>query len=154
MEHYYVMGKWMFAFSVFWAYIGFSQYMLIWYANMPEETQYFLLRNTQSWWALSLLLVAGRFFGPFAILLMQSIKKNPGRLSLLAGWILCMQLLDMYIIVMPALHGTGVHVSIWDFVPLVGMGATLAFIYLRIVGRTSVFPVRDPRLIESIKMTN
>jgi hypothetical protein len=154
VEHYYVMGKWMFAFSVFWAYIGFSQYMLIWYANMPEETQYFLLRNTQSWWALSMLLVAGRFFGPFAILLMQSIKKNPARLSLLAGWILCMQLLDMYIIVMPALHGTGVHVSIWDFVPLVGMGATLAFIYLRIVGRTSVFPVRDPRLIESIKMTN
>jgi hypothetical protein len=154
LEHYYVMGKWMFAFSVFWAYIGFSQYMLIWYANMPEETQYFLLRNTQSWWALSLLLVAGRFFGPFAILLLQSIKKNPARLSLLAGWILCMQLLDMYIIVMPALHGTGVHVSIWDFVPLVGMGATLAFIYLRILGRTSVFPVRDPRLIESIKMTN
>ena len=154
VEHYYVMGKWMFAFSVFWAYIGFSQYMLIWYANMPEETQYFLVRNTESWWALSMFLVVGRFFGPFAILLMQGIKKNPNRLSLVAAWILCMQLLDMYVIVLPALHGTGVHVSIWDFVPLVGMGATLAFVYLRIVGRTSVFPVRDPRLIESINLKN
>ena len=154
VEHYHVMGKWMFTFTVFWAYIGFSQYMLIWYANMPEETQYFLVRNTESWWALSMLLVVGRFFGPFAILLMQGFKKRPRRLCLLAAWILCMQLLDMYVIVLPALHGTGVHVSIWDFVPLLGMGATLAFVYLRLLGRTSVFPVRDPRVIESINYQN
>ena len=76
LEHYHIMGKWMFAFVVFWAYIGFGQYMLIWYANMPEETQYFITRNTESWWALSMLLVIGRFFGPFAILLLRSIKKN------------------------------------------------------------------------------
>src|SRR6476659_9777541 len=49
MEHYHTMGKWMLAFTVFWAYIGFSQYMLIWYANMPEETEYFIRRNTESW---------------------------------------------------------------------------------------------------------
>src|SRR5207247_79205 len=50
LEHYHIMGKWMLAFSVFWAYIGFSQYMLIWYANIPEETEYFIRRNTESWW--------------------------------------------------------------------------------------------------------
>ena len=61
MEHYHIMGKWMLAFSVFWAYIGFSQYMLYWYANIPEETEYFLVRNTESWWPLSMLLVIGRF---------------------------------------------------------------------------------------------
>jgi hypothetical protein len=154
LEHYHIMGKWMLAFSVFWAYIGFSQYMLIWYANMPEETQYFLARNTESWWWLSLLLVIGRFFGPFAILLLQGIKKRPEQLCMVAAWILCMQMLDMYIIILPALHGTGVHVSIWDFVPLISIGATLAFVYLRIVGGTSVFPVRDPRLIESINLKN
>ena len=60
MEHYHIMGKWMLAFCVFWAYIGFSQYMLIWYANMPEETEYFIRRNTESWNALSLFLVFGR----------------------------------------------------------------------------------------------
>jgi len=154
LEHYHIMGKWMLAFSIFWAYIGFSQYMLIWYANIPEETQYFLARNTESWWTLSMLLVIGRFFGPFAILLLQSIKKHPHQLCWMAGWIVCMQALDMYIIVLPALHGAGVHLSLWDFVPLIGMGATLAFVYLRVVGKTSLFPVRDPRLIESLKLVN
>ena len=153
-EHYHIMGKWMFAFSVFWAYIGFGQYMLIWYANMPEETKYFLVRNTESWWFLSMLLVVGRFFGPFAILLLQSIKKHPHQLRYVAAWILLMQMLDIYVVVLPALHGTGVHVSLWDFTALIGIGATLAFFYLRIVGKTSLFPVRDPRLAESLKLVN
>src|SRR5216110_1435538 len=154
LEHYHIMGKWMFAFCVFWAYIGFGQYMLIWYANIPEETQYFLTRNTESWWYLSMVLVFGRFFGPFLILLLQSIKKHPHQLCYVAIWILLMQLLDMYLVVLPALHGTGVHVSVWDFAALIAIGTTLAFIYLRIVGKTSLFPVRDPRLIESLKLVN
>jgi hypothetical protein len=154
LEHYHIMGKWMLAFSVFWAYIGFGQYMLIWYANMPEETQYFITRNTESWWALNMLLVIGRFFGPFAILLLRSIKKHPTQLCWVAGWIVFMQLIDMYIIVLPALHGTGIHLSIWDFVALIAMGATLAFGYLRLLPRSSLFPVRDPRLIESLRLTN
>jgi len=148
------MGKWMFAFCVFWAYIGFGQYMLIWYANIPEEIQYFLTRNTGSWWGLSMLLVIGRFFGPFAILLLQSIKKHPRQLCYVAAWILLMQMLDIYLVVLPALHGTGVHVSLWDFAALIAIGATLAFAYLRIVGKTSLFPVRDPRLVESLKLVN
>jgi len=154
LEHYHIMGKWMFAFCVFWAYIGFGQYMLIWYANMPEETQYFITRNTESWWAMSMILVIGRFFGPFAILLLRSIKKHPHQLCYVAGWIVCMQMLDMYIVILPALHGTGVHVSIWDFVSVIAIGATLGFVYLQIVTRTSLFPMRDPRLIESLKLTN
>src|SRR5207253_3663296 len=85
LEHYHIMGKWMLAFCVFWAYIGFSQYMLIWYANIPEETQYFIRRNTESWNGMSLLLVIGRFFVPFAILLMQGLKRKPARLCWVAG---------------------------------------------------------------------
>jgi hypothetical protein len=154
LEHYHIMGKWMFAFCVFWAYIGFGQYMLIWYANMPEETQYYLTRNTESWWTLSMLLVIGRFFGPFAILLLRSIKKHPRQLCYVAAWILLMQMLDIYLVVLPALHGTGVHVSLWDFAALIAIGATLAFAYLRIVGKTSLFPVRDPRLVESLRLVN
>jgi len=154
LEHYHIMGKWIFAFCVFWAYIGFGQYMLIWYANMPEETHYFITRNTESWWDLSMLLVVGRFFGPFAILLLRSIKKHPHQLCYMAAWILLMQMLDIYLVVLPALHGTGVHVSLWDFAALIAIGATLAFVYLRIVGKTSLFPMRDPRLIESLKIVN
>ncbi|HEY2103579.1 MAG TPA: hypothetical protein VGH08_10040 [Chthoniobacterales bacterium] len=154
LEHYHIMGKWMLAFVVFWAYIGFSQYMLYWYANIPEETQYYLVRNTESWWPLSLLLVIGRFFGPFAILLLRSIKKQPERLCMVAGWILLMQALDMYLIVLPSLHGTGFHPSIWDLLCPIAIGCSLAFIYLRLLGRTSLFPVRDPRLLESLRLTN
>ena len=65
-----------------------------------------------------------------------------------------MQMIDMYIVVLPALHGTGVHVSIWDFVAVIAMGATLAFAYLQLLPRSSLFPVRDPRLIESLRLTN
>jgi hypothetical protein len=154
VEHYHIMGKWMLAFCVFWAYIGFGQYMLIWYANIPEETQFFVTRNTQSWWALSMLLVIGRFFVSFAILLLRSIKKHPHQLCWLAGWTVCMQMLDMYLIILPALHGTGVHVSIWDLLSLIAIGATLAFAYLRLVPRSSLFPVRDPRLVESLATVN
>src|SRR5213080_2954060 len=154
LEHYHIMGKWMLAFSVFWAYIGFSQYMLYWYANIPEETQYFLVRNTASWWPLSVLLVFGRFFGPFSILLLQGIKKRPHQLCIVAGWIMLMQALDMYLIVLPSLHGTGVHLSIWDFLCPIAIGCSLAFLYLRLIGKTSTFPVRDPRLIESLRLRN
>ena len=154
LEHYHIMGKWMLAFSIFWAYIGFGQYMLIWYANIPEETQYFLARNTNSWWYLSMLLVIGRFFIAFPVLLMRSIKKHPHQLAWMAAWIVFMQILDIYIIVLPALHGLGVRLSVWDFVSLIAIGATLAFAFLRIIGRSSLFPVRDPRLIESLRLVN
>ncbi|MEY2519280.1 MAG: hypothetical protein QOF24_1039, partial [Verrucomicrobiota bacterium] len=153
-EHYHIMGKWLLSFTVFWAYIGFSQYMLIWYANMPEETEYFIRRNTESWNALSLFLVIGRFFIPFAILLWRAPKKKPQRLCLIAGWIIFMQMVDLYIVILPALHGAGVLVSVWDFMPLLGMGATLAFFYLRIAAKTSLFPNRDPRLLESLRTVN
>jgi hypothetical protein len=107
-----------------------------------------------SWWGLSTFLVFGRFFGPFAILLLRSIKKHPRQLAWMAAWILCMQMLDIYIIVLPALHGTGVRISIWDFISVIAIGCTLAFVYLKLVARGSLFPVRDPRLIESIRLVN
>ena len=112
MEHYHIMGKFMLAFTIFWAYIGFSQYMLIWYANIPEETIYFRVRNVGFWHVLSTFLVVGRFFLPFPILLQQWTKKNPKYLCWVAWWILGMQFLDMYVIVLPAFHKTGFSPSI------------------------------------------
>jgi len=154
VEHYHIMGKWMLAFVIFWAYIGFGQYMLIWYANMPEETEYFIRRNTESWNALSLFLVIGRFFIPFVLLLIQGLKKKPHRLCLIAGWLVFMQMVDIYIVILPALHGPGVLLSIWDFIPLLGMGSTLGFVFLWILRRSSTFPNRDPRLVESLHIVN
>jgi hypothetical protein len=86
-EHYHMMGKLLFCFSIFWGYIGFSQYMLIWYGNIPEETSWFLRRNIGSWNTLSIALVVGRFFIPFLYLLFRRWS--------LSWWCFC-SLLDSY----------------------------------------------------------
>ena len=154
MEHYHIMGKLMLAFCVFWAYIGFDQYMLYWYANIPDETSYFLRRNVGSWWYLSTFLVVFRFFVPFPLLLLQGIKTHPKYLCMVAGWIVFMQLVDMYLIVMPMYHQTGFAPHILDLLALVAIGAPLAFLFIKNLGKHSLYPVRDPRLTESLKLSN
>ena len=154
VEHYHIMGKLMLAFCVFWAYIGFSQYMLIWYANMPEETLYFIRRNTETWWYCTMLLVIGRFFLPFPFLLFQGTKKNPKWLCAVAGWILVMQLLDIYVIVMPMIHQKGFAPHLLDITSFVGIGGVLGFFFLNSLPKSSLYPVRDPRIAESIRLTN
>jgi hypothetical protein len=153
-EHYHIMGKLMMAFTVFWAYIGFSQYMLIWYSNIPEETIYFLRRNTGTWWYLSQFLVVGHFFGPFLLLLFNRGKRTPFFLCGMAVWILLMHILDMYIIVLPALHKAGVVPSVLDLFSLTAIGCTLAAVFLKRLGDAPLYPVRDPRLPQSIALKN
>ncbi len=153
-EHYHIMGKLMLAFTVFWAYIGFSQYMLIWYANIPEETIYFLNRNTESWWYLSTFLVVGHFFIPFLLLLFQFGKRTPTFLCGMSCWILLMHLLDIYIIVLPALHRNGFAPSFLDILCLLAVGCTLAVFFLRQLGGAPLYPLRDPRLKQSLNLKN
>jgi hypothetical protein len=154
IEHYHIMGKLMLAFCVFWAYIGYSQYMLIWYANMPEETVYFIRRNTESWWYLSMALVIFRFFLPFPVLLFQATKKNPKWLCLVAAWLLIMQALDLYLVILPMLHIKGVNFSPLDATCFIGVGSTLIALFLWRLPKTNLFPARDPRLPESLRLTN
>ena len=154
VEHYHIMGKLMMAFTIFWAYIGFSQYMLIWYANIPEETTYFLRRNTETWQIMSTAMVVGHFFVPFALLLFNFGKKRPGFLCGMALWILTMHLLDMYIIVLPALHKTGVQLHWLDIACLIAIGSTLACVFLKRLGSAPLWPLRDPRLAKSIALKN
>lgn len=156
MEHYHIMGKLMMAFTIFWAYIGFSQYMLIWYANIPEETVYFLRRNTGTWWLGSQFMVVGHFFAPFLFLLFNRSKRTPFVLCGMAVWILAMHLLDMYIIVMPALHKAGFSLDslFLDIFSLIAVGCTLAAVFIKRLGESSLFPARDPRLPQSIALKN
>ena len=154
MEHYHIMGKFLLVFSIFWAYIGFSQYMLIWYANIPEETEYFLIRNTESWNTLNISLVIGHFFIPFLMLLFRFVKKIPNVLSFIAIWILCMHFLDLYIVVLPNIHPSGFHPHLLDLVCPITIGSFLVVAFLFELGRRSLFPARDPRLVECLKLTN
>ncbi|MDQ3621311.1 MAG: hypothetical protein M3463_02325 [Verrucomicrobiota bacterium] len=154
IEHYHIMGKFMLAFVIFWAYIGFSQYMLIWYANIPEETIYYRIRNVGFWNVLSTFLVVGRFFLLLPVLLLQWTKKKPLYLCYAAGWVLFMQLIDIYVVVLPALHPHGFSPSILDLLTLAGIGGILGWLFFRKLGRSSLFPTRDPRLAESLTLVN
>lgn len=154
-EHYHIMGKFLLAFTIFWAYIGFSQYMLITYANIDEETIYFRLRNTGTWHWLSTLLMLGRFFGMFIPLLFQGVKKSK-TIIYCAVWILLMQFLDLFIIVFPELHPGGV--SFWDIVasifPWLAIAGCLGVLFLKHLGQGVTFPTKDPRLADSLKYSN
>jgi len=154
LEHFHIMGKLMLAFTVFWAYIAFGQFFLIWYANIPEETVWFIKRNTGSWNALSIFMVVGHFFIPFLILLFQSIKKKPAVLSGVACWLLFMHFVDIYIVVLPVLHPFGFKPSILDLAAFLAIGCPLALLFLQSLGKSSLFPARDPRLAKSIGIQN
>ena len=153
-EHYHIMGKLLFTFSIFWGYIGFSQYMLIWYGNIPEETQWFLLRNVESWNTLSIAMVIGRFFVPFLYLLFEYTKRHPRFLGFISIWVLCMHLLDTYITILPILHPTGFQISVLDLLCVFAIGCPLIYIFLRTLGKACLFPAKDPRLLESLKLSN
>lgn len=168
-EHFHIMGKLLFAFTVFWAYIAFSQFFLIWYANITEETSYFLIRNTGNWNIASIVLVFGHFVVPFVILLQAWLKKNPKALSIVAIYTLAMHVLDHYIITIPERgvslgnidHQTygDIRVSIpgafWgDILAFVTIGAAFLFFLLRALGQHSLYPNRDPRILESANLSN
>ena len=151
-RHYSLMGQLMTAFTVFWAYIGFDQYMLIWYANIPEETIYFVRRNTESWCTMNIILVLGHFLVPFILLLFRNTKRKPAYLCGIACWILLMHMLDIYIMVLPMMHPAGFCPSLLDFLAIVTIGCTLAAVFLKRLGDVPLWPLRDPRLKDSINI--
>ncbi len=102
VEHYQDMGKFLFAFGVvFWAYIAYSQYMLIWYGNIQEETTWFLIRQIGGWGGLSILLLVGHFAGPFLLLISRYPKRWKSYLAAACVWMLFIHYIDMYWLVMP-----------------------------------------------------
>jgi hypothetical protein len=174
-EHFHIMGKLLFAFTVFWAYIAFSQFFLIWYAGITEETSYFLIRNTGNWNTAMIALVFGHFVVPFVILLQAWLKKNPKMLSIMAVYTLVMHVLDHYLIVIPergvslgghhmskgeAFAGLGpiqpsIPGAFWgDILAFVTIGAAFVFFLLRAIGQHSLYPNRDPRILESANLSN
>jgi hypothetical protein len=168
-EHFHIMGKLLFAFTTFWAYIAFSQYFLIWYANITEETSYFLIRNTDGWNTGMIFLVFGHFVVPFVVLLQAWLKKNPKYLSIVAVYTLCMHALDHYLIVIPergvslgnikpevfGAIAPSIPGAFWgDILAFVTIGAAFLFVLLRALGQHSLYPNRDPRILESANLSN
>lgn len=160
-EHYHDLGKFTFGWTIFWAYIAFSQFVLIWYANIPEETEFYMARMEGGWQYISYGLPIAHFFVPFLFLLSRQIKRNRSFLAAGAVWTLIMHAVDMYWLVMPnyGAHGHGPHEphlspSYLDFTALLGMTGVFLAVYGVLLNRNKVVAINDPRLPESLAHEN
>lgn len=160
-EHYHDLGKLLLAFIVFWMYIAFSQYMLVWYAAIPAEQPWMIQRGVStfdahytpwSWVALSLLFL--RFFVPFVFLMSRWQKRNKLPLAIGAAWLLAMQWIDMWWVVLPSYDPAHVHVPWLEILCTVGVGGIVVAAVVRIASRHSLVPLGDPRLVESLAHRN
>jgi hypothetical protein len=154
MEHFHDLGKLMFAFVVFWIYIAFAQFMLQWYANMPEETNWFAARLNPGWLPLTRALVVGHFVIPFFFLLMRDVKRVRWGLWASALWLLLMEWLDIYWLIMPSLYHDGPRLRLLDVLTFLALGLLFAGALAWTLRRRALVPVNDPRLVESLAFEN
>jgi hypothetical protein len=152
-EHqYYFLGTILFAFTVFYAYVTFSQYFIIWNANLPEETFYFVIREKGTWFWVSMVIIFGHFFLPFLALLRIDVKSNFNLMMPIAAWAWLMHFLDMTWNVMPPHYRDGFP-FLWAAVGLgiaAGMIGLLMLVFLKKFQSAPPYPVKDPRLIEAM----
>lgn len=160
-EHYHDLGKLMFAFVVFWTYIAFSQYMLIWYANLPEETRWYLVRQSGDWWRLSLALLFGHFCIPFVLFISRHPKRRKATLLVMAVWLLLMHWLDLFYLTRPPedpqtviAQPSSIPLHLFDGLCLLGVGGLFLAWVRSALSRHSLVPERDPWMAESLAFEN
>ncbi len=162
-NHLHSIGQLMLAFTIFWAYVTFSQYFLIWNANVPEETFWYNLRelnqdgSTNQWWYVGLVILFGHFFVPFFALLSYRFKVTQHIIRRIAFWNLAIILVDICYNILPALkneHGDPLPFTslnlVWVITSIVGVGGICVWAYLKSFPTTKLIPIRDPRIGESL----
>ena len=154
IEHYHDLMKLIFGFIIFWSYMAFSQYFLIWYANLPEENFWFLYRWDNSWEPVSLLLIFGHFVFPFIALIFRASKRFTPVIFFMCSWILIMRYVDLYWLVLPSHYRDGIHFSILDLAPLIGIGGLFFFYFWRQLTSKPLLALNDPTLEKSMKFLN
>jgi hypothetical protein len=153
-DHYHDLGKLLFGFVFFWGYIAFSQYLLIWTANIPEETTWYALRQQGGWIAVSIVLLVGHLLVPFVGLLSRAVRRNK---RVLTGWavvLLAMHWLDLYYQVMPQLHNASLPLGLPEALCLAGCALLFAASLCRGAAGAHLLPIRDARLPASLAFVN
>ncbi|MNJ98575.1 hypothetical protein D3C87_163420 [compost metagenome] len=149
-DHQHDVVKFLKGFTVFWAYIAFSQFMLIWYANIPEETEYYIMRAQGGWMPISMILLIFRFIVPFILLLPRDAKRNDSLVIGVSVLVLVMQYLDIFWMVYPNFFDGHMVFGFWE----IGIFAGFAGIFLLCIttfwSRHSLVPLKDPRMHEAI----
>ena len=148
-NHLHDLGKFLFGCTIFWAYIAFSQYMLIWYSNLPEEATYYYHRSLHSWKWVSLSLLMFKFIVPFLFLLPRWVKRDKKSLVAVSSLILIMQYIDIYWMVYPNYDSSHVHFGFLESGILLGFIGLFLFILFDFLGRHPLIPLRDPGKTES-----
>ncbi|MFN0172021.1 MAG: hypothetical protein ACKV22_36920 [Bryobacteraceae bacterium] len=148
--HLHDLGKLMFAFVNLFAYFNFSQFLIIWSGNLPEETTWYLKRTTGGWEYVSIAIMVLHFFVPFFLLLSRNLKRTPGKVTKVAGWLIFMQLVNAYWLVMPSLYEKGIHLHWLDLAAPVGIGGIWMWAFFGQLKTRPVLPVQDPMLEEAL----
>ena len=143
-------GKLLFANIMLWAYFSYSQWLIIWAGNLPEEIRFFLDRVKGAWGGVALFVALFHFAVPFAILLSQSLKKKPAKLALVAGWMIFMRFVDLFWIVAPTFNPDHINLGkVWMYpVIALAMGGIWAALFVRNLMSRPVIALYDPRLVE------
>jgi hypothetical protein len=150
--HLHNLGKLLFAFSNFWMYIWFSQYLLIWYANIPEEVTYFVNREQGTWVVFTVVNVVFNWAIPFVVLLPQWTKKNEGLLLRVCVIVLTGRWIDLSWMILPPFMRQGPEVFLWEILPMAGVVAVFFYVVFRALSLGNVVPVNDPFLVESLSL--
>jgi hypothetical protein len=149
-DHFHDLGKYLLGFTIFWAYIGVSQFLLIWYANVPEEITFYMLRQSPGWVWMSLALPALRFLLPFMLLLPRMAKRTPAYLEKVALLVFVAGWFDLFWLIMPYYSPEKVTFSFWDIGLFLGFLGFFAFAVRRFLSRHATVPVKDPFLHETL----
>ena len=139
------LGNLLLAFVMLWAYIAFSQYLIIWSGNLPEENQWYLHRIAGGWGAVALILIVFHFVVPFLLLLSRTTKRRAKMLGAVATGILVVRLIDLFWLIAPAFHGEGFHLHWLDLVLPIGLGGLWLATFLGLLKRRPLLAERDPR---------
>lgn len=155
-RHYHDLGKLMLALTMVWAYFNFSQFLIIWAGNLPEETGWWLTRMKGGWGYIGVALIAFHFAFPFLVLLQQDFKRRARWLALLAIFILVMRVVDMFYLIGPSNRITGgyepgaFHISWLDFVAPIAVGGIWMWYFLGQLAKRPLVPAKDPYFEEAI----
>jgi len=154
-RHFHDIGKLMLALVMVWAYFNFSQYLIIWSGNLPEETRWYLGRMEGTWGIIGILLIVFHFAFPYLVLLNREVKRNSKYLALMAIFILVLRVVDMFYLIGPSPrvsgHAEGFHISIWDFVAPFAVGGIWLWYFFGQLLKRPLMPVNDPFFENAIK---
>ncbi len=141
------LGSWLFAGVFLWAYLSFSQFLIIWSANLPEEIPWYLKRQTGGWQFLAIALIFIGFFLPFFVLLARGTKRYPKRVLRMGALVFVMQFLFIIFLIVPAFEPGRMAIHLLDLAAVIGIGGiwTAAFVWL--IKRQSLIPMYDPRAV-------